>query len=178
MTILETKIIGCFEILLNDISDKRGSFLKTYHIDSFKEHNLETNWAEEYFSISHKDVVRGMHFQSPPQDHAKIVTCIKGSVLDVILDLRKSSSTYMSCISFEMGEKTKKMIYIPKGCAHGFLSLENNTLMFYKVTSVYSPENDHGILWDSIDFEWPNSNVIVSNRDLNHPKLSEYLSPF
>ena len=120
-----------------------------------------------------------MHFQTPPNDHTKLVTCLSGSVIDVIVDLRKTSQTFMKHIVIELDSTTvNKMIYIPKGCAHGFLSLKDDTLMHYKVSSVYSPENDAGILWSSIGYEWDCQNPITSERDNKHPSLQEFQSPF
>ena len=178
MTKTPTTIEGCFEIDIRNLRDDRGSFFKTYNIESFKQSGLETNWQEEYFSLSEKNVLRGMHFQIPPKDHVKLVTCLSGAVLDVIVDLRKNSSTFKKCASFELNEQNKKMLYIPTGCAHGFLSLYNNTLMFYKVSSVYSPEHDQGILWSSINFNWPCDNPITSERDRKQPNLQEFETPF
>lgn len=178
MKLKQTNIPGCFEMEPDKFEDDRGFFFKTYHVNMFKEAGLEFNWQEEYFSASKKDVIRGMHFQLPPDDHTKLVTCLKGKVLDVVLDIRKNSSTYKKCISFELSEQNRKMIYIPKGCAHGFMSLEDETLMFYKVSSVYNPTSDKGILWRSINFEWPSGDVIVSERDSKHPSIKHFTSPF
>ena len=178
MTITPTTIRGCFEIDIRNLRDDRGSFFKTYNVESFSQSGLETNWQEEYFSLSAKNVLRGMHFQVPPKDHVKLVTCLSGAVLDVIVDLRKSSSTFKRCASFQLSEQNKKMLYIPKGCAHGFLSLCHNTLMFYKVSSVYSPHHDLGILWNSIDFNWSCINPIISERDRRQPSLQEFNTPF
>lgn len=178
MKINTTQIPGCFEIKIDHFEDSRGEFFKTYHLDRFKELGLDTNWHEEYFSTSKKNVVRGMHFQLPPDDHSKLVTCIRGAVLDVVLDLRKGSPSFKNCISFELNYENKKMIYIPKGCAHGFLSLQEDSLMFYKVSSVYSPSKDSGIRWDSINFDWPSGNIITSERDQKHPVLEDFNTPF
>lgn len=178
MTVTETFIEGLKILAPIVTEDQRGSFFKTYHIESFEELGLPTDWREEYFSISNKDVVRGMHFQTPPYDHNKMVTCVQGAVLDVVLDLRKASKTYKKVFSIELNVQNKHVLIIPKGCAHGFLSLKDNSMMFYKVTTVYSPANDRGIHWSSIGFDWPVANALVSKRDQNHPLLNEYDSPF
>ncbi len=178
MKIIKTGIDGCFEIILDKMEDKRGSFLKTYHIDFFKENKLETNWVEEYITTSNKNVLRGMHFQEPPFQHSKLVSCLSGAVLDVIVDLRTDSATFKKTISFELSATNNQTIYIPEGCAHGFLSLMDNSLMFYKVSSIYNAKFDKGIKWDSIDFKWPKTECIISERDMIHPKLSEYRSTF
>lgn len=178
MEILETSISGCFEIRPKLLEDIRGWFLKTYHRDQFKDFGLGTQWNEEYFSSSQKDVLRGVHFQTPPDDHYKIVTCLNGSVVDVIVDLRKNSPTFRKCISLKLNGQNKKMVYIPKGCGHAFLSMEDNSILFYKVSSVYSPEKDKGVLWSSLDFDWSISNPILSPRDMQHPKINSFNSPF
>lgn len=178
MEILETSIPGCFEIRPKLLEDIRGWFLKTYHRDQFKDFGLEAQWNEEYFSSSQKDVLRGVHFQTPPDAHYKLVTCLNGSVIDVIVDLRKKSPTFRKCISLDLNAQNKKMIYIPKGCGHAFLSLEDNSVLFYKVSTEYSPENDKGILWSSIDYDWPISQPILSTRDIKHPKMNNFNSPF
>ncbi|WP_375325921.1 dTDP-4-dehydrorhamnose 3,5-epimerase family protein [Flagellimonas sp. GZD32] len=179
MKLLETDISGCFEIEVDQFTDIRGSFFKTFHYNIFKENGLETNWKEEYFSISHLNVIRGMHFQNPPDDHAKVVTCLSGSVKDVVVDLRKDSKTFKQYIAVTLNAaSSNRMLYIPRGCAHGFLSLENNTLLHYKVSSVYSKTNDTGILWDSIGYEWNCKTPILSERDQKHFTLSEFESPF
>ncbi|MBP2833877.1 dTDP-4-dehydrorhamnose 3,5-epimerase [Aquimarina sp. U1-2] len=179
MELKETLIPGCYKIALDSFEDNRGSFFKTFHSDVFEEKGLCCNWKEEYFSVSNKNVIRGMHFQTPPMDHDKIVTCLTGSVLDVVIDLRKNSPQFKKYATFKLDSNTlDKMLYIPKGCAHGFMSLEDNTLMYYKVSSVYSPENDKGIHWNSIGFEWNVIKPIVSERDKNHPSLKDFQSPF
>lgn len=179
MNFLKTNISGCYQVSLNNFKDLRGDFFKTFHVDSFEQKKLTTDWKEEYFSTSKKNVIRGMHFQTPPEDHAKLVTCLTGSVIDVIVDLRKDSQTFKKHIAIVLDANSKnKMIYIPKGCAHGFLSLKDDTLMHYKVSSVYSPENDVGILWSSIGYEWNCQNPIISDRDNKHSSLQEFQSPF
>lgn len=179
MKFIGNSVPGCYEVEIDDFKDERGEFFKTFHIDLFKKKELETNWREEYFSTSKKNVIRGMHFQTPPNDHDKLVTCLSGSVLDVVVDLRKDSPMFKKHIAFQLIAKTKnRMLYIPKGCAHGFLSLKDNTMMHYKVSTVYSPSSDKGILWSSIGLEWNTDKPIISIRDCNHPLLNEFQSPF
>jgi dTDP-4-dehydrorhamnose 3,5-epimerase len=178
MTFRETDIKGLRVIEYDIREDTRGAFQKVYNEDVQRLNELTTEWSEEYFSISHKNVLRGMHFQIPPKEHDKMVTCLLGSVLDVVLDLRLDSTTYGKVKAFELNDKSKKGLYIPKGFAHGFLSLEDNSLMHYKVSSVYSPEHDSGILWSSIPFEWGISDPILSERDKQHFKLLDFNSPF
>lgn len=175
-TILE----GCYEITPNVLPDNRGKFIKTYHCDLFAKHGLNTNWHEEYFSSSHKNVIRGMHFQLPPYAHAKLVYCVSGMVLDVVVDLRKSSKTYKKHICLELTDSKCNMLSVPKGCAHGFKSLQDNTIMMYKVATVYNPEADYGIAWDSCRIDWQlgDTEAIISKRDSEFIKLEEFNSPF
>ncbi len=174
----DTDIPGCSIVHTNRLEDNRGDFMKTYHEEIFRDRGIHTIWSEEYFSTSHKDVIRGMHFQTPPYDHDKLVNCISGRVLDVVVDLRTDSGNYGKVISVELSGENGKMIFIPKGCAHGFLSLEDNSVMFYKVSQVYTATNDMGLAWDTIGIEWPVSNPIISVRDQNHPDFKVFKSPF
>lgn len=179
MEIIEATISGLKVVIPRVFDDNRGSFFKTYQKTAFKEFGWDSiEWKEEYFSLSHKGVVRGMHFQTSPHDHEKIVTCLRGAVLDVVVDLRKYSPTFKRVESFELTGENHVQLLIPKGCAHGFLSLEDETLMFYKVSSEYSPNHDKGILWNSVDFVWPVEDAIVSERDQRHPRIEEYETPF
>lgn len=145
--------------------DYRGEFIKTLNSEEFKKYGLSFDFKEEYYSISKKNVLRGLHFQLPPYDHDKLVYCIKGKVLDVVLDLRKKSINFGKVFSIELDEYKKNMLYIPKGFAHGFYTLEENSIMVYKTTTVYNKDYDSGILWNSIEFKWPCVNPIVSERD-------------
>ena len=151
MNILATPIDGCFEIRPDKFRDRRGSFVKTFNYSAFLEAGLRTDWKEEYYSVSVKHVIRGMHFQIPPHDHAKLVACLKGEIRDVVVDLRKSSSTFGQCHSVLLSAEQGNCMYVPEGLAHGFLSLTEDALVTYKVTSEYHPESDAGILWSSID---------------------------
>lgn len=178
LEIKETKIPGCYEILPFVHKDHRGAFVKTYHKDDFIGHNLVTNFDEEYYSVSTKGVLRGLHFQLPPKDHTKIVYCVYGEVLDVVVDLRVGSPTYGESNSVKLSADNAKMIYIPKGLAHGFYALSNQAIVMYKVTTVYSPEHDTGILWNSVGIRWPDEKPIISQRDLSFPKLKDFACPF
>lgn len=152
-------------LLENFVSqDKRGTFVKTFHVDAFRAQGLATDFQENYYSVSHKNVIRGMHFQLPPHEHAKLVYVTQGSILDVIVDLRRASATYGQHVALSLPEHSHA-IYIPKGCAHGFLTLSETATVVYNVTSVYAPQADAGIRWDSFGFEWPVQLPIISDRD-------------
>lgn len=174
---------GIWHIHLNRAEDERGFFVKT-HADSIIKKICNSNQyrdhailAEEFYSVSKKNVIRGMHFQTPPHDHAKIVYCPVGRVQDVMLDLRKGQQ-YGKTYSVVLEGATPSVLLIPRGIAHGFLALEDNSLMVYKTSSEYAPTHDTGILWNSFDFDWPCSNPIVSARDMQHERFSEFQSPF
>lgn len=178
MKLVETAIPGCFEVLCNSFQDKRGRFTKTFHQPAFEAFGLRTDWKEEYYSVSARGVLRGMHFQTPPCDHAKLVYCLQGEVLDVVVDLRLGSPSFGQCVSFRLSPQQANSIYIPSGLAHGFLSLSEDSVMQYKVTSVHSSEHDAGVLWSSLDFEWPEESPILSDRDKQHTRLDDFSSPF
>ena len=158
MEFKESEIAGCYEITPRIISDERGSFVKTFHKEMFLDRGLECNFAEEYYSISKQGVLRGMHFQRPPHHHAKLVYCVSGKVIDVVVDL---------------DEKKANAIYIPPGLAHGFYTLSKQAMLIYKVTTMYAPDHDTGIRWDSAGIEWPNKDPIVSIRDQNLPQFGD-----
>jgi dTDP-4-dehydrorhamnose 3,5-epimerase len=173
-----TRLAGCFELQPKVFDDARGRFVKVFHTQAFKAHGLQSTFDEEYYSISNNNVVRGMHFQLPPMDHVKVVYCVQGAVLDVVTDLRVGSPTYGRTDVIELSSAKANSIYIPKGMAHGFCSLCDNSIMVYKASSVYSPELDTGILWNSLGVEWPTTQAIVSERDQNFKPLDKFVSPF
>lgn len=178
MELAPTILNGCFEVKPFFIEDDRGAFVKTFNAELFTEFGLQTEWREEYYSNSRKGVIRGMHFQTPPHDHEKLVYCLSGKALDVILDLRNESRTYGRFISIELDAKKGQGMFIPKGMAHGFLALTENVLMAYKVATTYAPKNDAGIRWDSFGCDWGIKNPIISTRDSKHPILKDFISPF
>lgn len=176
--ITESSIPGCFEIIPNIFKDERGLFVKTFHQDIFEEHGLNTRWAEEYYSVSRQGVLRGLHFQLPPHDHVKLVYCLDGEVFDAVVDLRKGSPIFGRHATFRLSADRANMLYIPSGLAHGFYTLSETATMMYKVSTVYAPEYDAGILWKSANIPWPNMNPIVSARDQGFIPLDSFQSPF
>lgn len=178
MELIPVSLAGCFEVRPFFAQDERGTFVKTFHAARFADLGLPTEWHEEYYSSSHKGVIRGMHFQTPPHDHEKLVYCLQGRVLDVVVDLRTDSLTFGEHLAVELDAARGHGLIIPKGMAHGFLALTADALMAYKVTSVYSPVNDSGIRWDSFGLNWGIAQPIVSARDRAHPRLADFLSPF
>ncbi len=169
---------GAFVIRPRVLADDRGTFVKTFHADNFAAAGLRTDWREEFYSTSARGIVRGLHFQVPPADHAKLVTCLAGSVIDVVVDLRRGSPTEGEVRSIQLDACDALGLYLPSGIAHGFQSLSETSTMLYKVTSVHAPECDAGIAWDSIGFVWPVAEAELSPRDRAHPALSSFDSPF
>ena len=178
MELIPTNLDGCFQVRPFFARDDRGTFVKTFHVERFAELGLPVHWREEYYSTSHKGVIRGMHFQTPPHDHEKLVYSQLGRVLDVVVDLRKASPTYGQHMAVELDAARGDGLIIPKGMAHGFLALTEDVLMAYKVTSVYAPEHDEGIRWDSFGLDWGVDQPIVSDRDRAHPTFADFDSPF
>jgi dTDP-4-dehydrorhamnose 3,5-epimerase len=178
MKITELQLSGCFLIESPKFSDVRGSFVKTYHESVFKDLGIDMKIAEEFYSFSKKDVIRGMHFQLPPSDHDKFVYCANGAVLDVFLDIRKESATFGQYLAIELSSENARSLFLPSGIAHGFLSLADNSLMVYKTSTVHNPIKDAGISWNSFGFEWPVDTPIISDRDLKHIPFSDFNTPF
>jgi dTDP-4-dehydrorhamnose 3,5-epimerase/CDP-3, 6-dideoxy-D-glycero-D-glycero-4-hexulose-5-epimerase len=179
MKVEGTSIDGVKLIHLNQFTDLRGSFVKVYNEDLFKEMGLQTGFKESYFSVSQKNVIRGMHFQTPPFDHVKLVYVNKGAIVDVVVDIRQKSPTYGQFVHFHINENQPCCVYIESGLAHGFLALEDNTMVTYNQTTGYAPNNDAGIRFDSFGFDWFGAkNPIISDRDLSFPSLSNFNSPF
>lgn len=178
MRINKTSFDGLYILETTNFQDNRGSFQKLFNYDFFKMHDLDTDFKEFYYSVSHKNVIRGMHFQLPPFEHTKVVYVSKGRILDVVVDIRKKTNTYGKCFSIELNEKKAQYLYIPKGFAHGFLSLEEGSIVNYAQTSCYDKNHDCGIAQNSIGFDWGIDNPIVSGRDLTFEKIQDFNSPF
>lgn len=176
--IKNTQLDGVLELFIKSFEDNRGSFVKTYNYKTFSEIGITEIFVEEFFTISKKGVFRGMHFQTPPCDHSKLVYCTLGEVIDFVVDLRKNSKTYGKTIQFTLCADKYNMVYIPKGFAHGFYVLSDFATMVYKVTSLHSPENDTGILWNSLPITLPDQNLIISNRDKSFISFDDFVSPF
>ncbi len=178
MEIKETNLEGCYVIIPRIIKDTRGSFVKPWHIDDFAKFELFFPIGEEYYSVSKKNVLRGMHFQTPPKATKKIVTCLSGNIFDVVIDLRKTSPTFQQYFSIELTSEAGKILYIPEGFAHGFCVLSNEATVLYLSSEMYSPENDSGIRWNSAGIEWPVNNPIVSEKDNLLVTLDQFDTPF
>lgn len=178
MKFVKTDLEGVYIIEPKVFGDSRGEFVKTFHEQTFREEGLVCDFKESFYSTSRKDVIRGMHFQVPPQDHAKLVYVTFGKILDVVLDIRKNSRTYGKHITVELSDMNRASIYIPSGFAHGFSVLSEEAVVIYMQSTMHSPEHDAGIRWDSFGMDWAIKSPVLSERDRNFPKLKEFKSPF
>lgn len=168
---------GVFEIHPKIFEDERGVFVKIFQSSAFVKAGLAANFREAYFSVSRPGVIRGMHFQMPPHAHAKLVYCLSGSVLDVVLDLRRGGH-YGRWVSVTLDAARRNMLYIPAGCAHGFRTMNQSATLAYQVTTEYEPAHDTGIRWDSFGFGWQCDHPNLSARDAGFRELSSFVSPF
>ena len=178
MQFTKTKLDGVYVIKPQVFQDERGFFLETYSQKEFQKQGIEANFVQDNHSKSvKKGVLRGLHFQNPPYAQAKLVRVAKGAVYDVILDLRKNSPTFDQWEGFTLSADNFEMLYIPKGFAHGFCTLEDNTEFLYKTDEFYVPESESGIIWNDPDLKinWPISEaeIILKDRDKNWPRFKD-----
>lgn len=169
---------GAFLVLPRVRRDGRGSFVKTFQADEFARFGVAPVFREQFHSLSARGVVRGMHFQRPPRHHDKLVCCLRGRALDVLLDLRRSSPTFGRHAAVRLSAEEGHALYVPAGLAHGFRAEEDDTLMLYQTTSEHSPEHDDGVRWDGFGFDWGAERSVVSERDGRFPALAGFDSPF
>jgi dTDP-4-dehydrorhamnose 3,5-epimerase len=163
--------------------DQRGFFSETYNRRTLAERGVELEFVQDNHSLSRpKGTIRGLHYQSPPFAQAKLVRVVRGSILDVAVDLRQGSPTYGEHVAAVISAQAWNQILIPIGFAHGFCTLEADTEIIYKVTNYYSPEHERGVLWNDPDLgiEWPASEeaFLLSPKDRGMPRLSDIVSPF
>lgn len=175
MKFLKQKIEGVYLIEPEPFEDSRGLYRRHFCKDEFKKHGLDykvaqANISENKFAYT----LRGFHFQKAPYAEAKTLSCVKGAVFDIVVDLRKKSKTYKQWLGFEITEENRKAIHIPKGCAHAILTLKNNTWIHYYSSQFYHPTAEAGIRFNdpAFNFKWPHAPKIVSDKDLNHPNYS------
>jgi len=174
----QTGIAGLYVIRPRVSVDERGSFVKTFTAEDFADAGMETTFADEFYTTSARNVVRGLHFQRPPAHQAKVVFCTSGRAFDVVLDLLDGSPTYGKSLAFGLTGPGGIGLYIPASCAHGFCALSDGTTLAYKVTTGYSPEHDDGVLWSSAPIDWPVVDPIVSERDKSFVSLQDFVTPF
>ncbi|MCB0310354.1 MAG: dTDP-4-dehydrorhamnose 3,5-epimerase family protein, partial [Bdellovibrionales bacterium] len=150
----------------------------TFHKSSFRKHAIDLNFEESFYSRSLRGVIRGMHFQVPPMQHAKLIYVTEGDILDVAIDLRRSSASYGRFFAIELSAENHKAVLVPCGFAHGFLTKSPFANVVYLQSSEHSPEHDLGIRWDSFGFNWGIESPLLSDRDRNFPSLESFESPF
>ena len=182
MKFIETKISDVIIIEPTVFGDTRGYFLESYNKKKFEEVVGKISFVQDNESKSSKGVLRGLHFQKPPFEQAKLVRCIEGEVLDVAVDIRKNSKTYGEHVAVLLSGENKQQLFVPRGFAHGFLVLSDTATFAYKVDNTYAPEFDAGIRWDDtkLDIKWGinESEVLVSEKDAQLPFFLEFVSPF
>ena len=182
MNLIKTKLDGLVVLKPTVFKDNRGYFMESYNQKNINKLLGNVNFIQDNESESSRGVLRGLHFQKPPYTQAKLVRCLKGSVLDVVLDLRKDSKTYGIFETISLTEENKKQLFIPKGFAHGFIVLSKSAIFSYKVDNYYNPDSESGVLWSDLDLniDWKiNKNeIIVSEKDKNLPTFNEIINPF
>jgi len=176
MELIKTPIEGLLIIKPDVFEDDRGYFFESYNRDRFNQQGIDLTFVQDNESRSKKGVLRGMHFQVPPFEQGKLVRVVKGAVLDVAVDIRKGSPTYGKWHAVELSGRNKLMYWIPAGFAHGFLTLEDDTVFFYKCTNVYHKESERCFRWDDPDLgiAWGLDHPIVSDRDNQAPYFRNY----
>lgn len=182
MKFFETKIEDLIVIEPTVFGDNRGYFLESYNQKKLEDIIGKVSFVQDNESKSSKGVLRGLHFQKPPFDQAKLVRCIEGRVLDVAVDLRNGSKTYGQYVAIELSSENKKQLFVPRGFAHGFLVLSKSAIFSYKVDNIYAPDYDSGICWNDpiLNIPWSvdESDILVSEKDSNLSFFSEFKSPF
>jgi len=177
MEFIKTDIDGLILIKPKVHNDHRGFFLESYSAPLFAAAGIDCVFVQDNHSKSiTRGVLRGLHFQTPPFEQSKLVRAVRGAVFDVAVDLRSGSPTFGQWRGFELSERNFNMLFIPKGFAHGFCTLEENTEIMYKVDNPYSPANDAGIIWNDpgIGVDWPVSDPVLSKKDKALPLLKSY----
>ncbi len=171
MIFKETTLKGAYLIYLDLHEDERGFFARTFCEEEFKAHGLQFKVAQSNLSLNNKKgTLRGMHYQSKPDEEAKVLQCVRGAIYDVIIDLRPESSTFKQWCAFEFSHKNKQMLFIPEGFAHGFQTLEDETEVSYLMSAFYRPESARGVLWNdkAFDISWPIATPIMSAKDRSY----------
>lgn len=172
MTFHEIQIPGAFEIRLEPIKDERGFFARAWCRADFETHGLDAGLQQSNISFNaRKGTLRGMHFQAAPFAETKLVRCTQGAIYDVVLDLRPTSPKFKQWAAVTLAAEIRNMVYLPKGCAHGFLTLQDQTEVFYQMSEIYNAESARGVRWNDPAFgiTWPEKVHVISDRDNNYP---------
>jgi dTDP-4-dehydrorhamnose 3,5-epimerase len=176
----EKEIKGLIEIFPKVFGDQRGFFLETFNASRYNDILRNVQFVQDNFSSSNKGVLRGLHFQNPPYSQGKLVQVITGSALDVAVDLRRNSETYGQHVKVLLSSEKRNQFWIPEGFAHGFLSLEDNTIFSYKCTNYYNPQSEVTILWNdrNLKIDWQIDNPIISPKDKEGVLFKDFDTPF
>ena len=182
MKFIKTEISDVYIIEPSVFGDDRGYFLESFNLEKFKENVFPIKFVQDNESKSSKGVLRGLHFQKPPFNQAKLVRCIEGRVMDVAVDIRKGSPTFGKHVSVELSGDNKRQLFVPRGFAHGFSVLSESAIFSYKVDNTYAPDSDSGIRYDdkelNIDWGLTEEEVQLSEKDQNLPLFKDLNSPF
>lgn len=180
MEIINTGFEGLLVLQPKIYTDERGSFLESWNKNLFKSLGIDIDFVQDNQSVSHKNVLRGLHFQQAPNAQGKLVRVTRGVVIDVVVDLRKNSTTYGKFYKIKLCSKKANMMWIPAGFAHGFLSLEDNTVFQYKCDAFYAPSSEGCLMWNdpSIGINWGVESPIVSSKDQEGLFLDELKTTF
>jgi dTDP-4-dehydrorhamnose 3,5-epimerase len=180
MKIETTPIEGLLIIKPECFTDSRGIFFESYNKQVFASHGLHVDFVQENQSVSHKEVLRGLHLQAPPFAQGKLVNVVYGAALDVAVDLRKTSPTFGKHVLVELNTTEPVFFWIPEGFAHGFVALENNTIFSYKVTNYYNKASEMSIHWNdpTLNIPWNSKNPLVSEKDRQSPLFADFVNPF
>jgi dTDP-4-dehydrorhamnose 3,5-epimerase len=176
----KTQFEGLLIIKPNIFEDERGYFYESFNSQSYAHLGINKNFVQDNQSLSNKGVLRGLHFQNPPYEQGKLIRVIKGSVIDIVVDIRKESKTFGKHFSIEISDKNKTCLYVPPGFAHGFITLQDETIFFYKCTNYYEKNSEGIIIWNDseLNINWGISNPIVSEKDSKGLSFLNFISLF
>jgi dTDP-4-dehydrorhamnose 3,5-epimerase len=174
MRFCETKVAGAWLIEPEPVADERGFFARVFCREEFAEHGLNPDLAQGNVSWNHaKGTLRGMHYQAAPHQEAKLVRCTRGAIWDVALDLRSGSPTYLAWAGYELSDANRSMLYVPEGCAHGFLTLTDGAEVAYQMSAPYASAAARGVRWNDPAFgiNWPGEVAVINPRDAGYPDM-------
>jgi len=172
-------IKGAFLLKFPIMKDNRGYFTRTFCSSEFSKIGLNSNLVQSNISFNKKiGTIRGMHYQAHPHEEDKIIRCLQGSVFDVIVDIRPNSSTFLKWISVDLDDESNNVLYVPKGCAHGFQTLKDNSSLLYFMTENFKPEASKGFLWcdEKVGIKWPLNEIVISDKDQSLPRIDYILA--
>tara|TARA_B110000046_G_scaffold34266_2_gene37112 strand:+ start:182 stop:724 length:543 start_codon:yes stop_codon:yes gene_type:complete len=180
LEITKTSIEGLLILTPKVHTDPRGYFFENFRKNHFEELGIDIDFIQENESMSQERTIRGLHLQAPPHAQDKLIRVIKGSILDIAVDIRSESPTYGQHVAITLSEDNKTSFLVPRGFAHGFYCLENDTIVNYKCSDYYNPESEMGLFWNDpkMGIEWPILDPIVSEKDKHQPRLQDFKSPF